>query len=265
MKYYYKEHIEGYQQVKAEGKTAWDEIHGGVGFDNFSSRPFLERVLPWLRFSVSPPSALEYGCGTGPGACFLAERGFQVDGIDLISTAIDIARQVAQARHLDIHYAVQDVCELPLTGKTYDVIVDSYCLQGIVTDSDRARLFATVQARLKPGGYYLISTALFDANRFDASKPVVDEATGRNYYQYGPGLFHVATDIVCHPLNDVPDNYPDAVNVNGVWYLPNRRHLKPPALKRELEAAGFVILYQDAGHVVCVPEGSPAVLHATET
>lgn len=39
-KYYYPEHLEGYARLKAEGKTAWAELHGHVGFDNFSSRAF---------------------------------------------------------------------------------------------------------------------------------------------------------------------------------------------------------------------------------
>ena len=74
MKYYYREHILGYQQIRAEGKTAWAEIHGYTGFENFASRAFLEKALPLLHFSVPHPTVLEYGCGTGPGACFLAER-----------------------------------------------------------------------------------------------------------------------------------------------------------------------------------------------
>jgi len=74
MKYYYREHILGYQRVKAEGKTAWAEIHGHTGFENFSSRAFLEAVLPQLWFSVTHPAGLEVGCGTGPGICLLSER-----------------------------------------------------------------------------------------------------------------------------------------------------------------------------------------------
>ena len=61
MKYYYREHLVGYEQIRAEGKTAWAEIQGGEGFEPFASRPFLEEVLPGLRFSGVPPTALEIG------------------------------------------------------------------------------------------------------------------------------------------------------------------------------------------------------------
>ena len=140
-RYYYREHIAGYKRIRAEGKTAWAEIHGGEGFENFASRAFLEMALPRLRFSSAHPTALEYGCGTGPGACFMAERGFQVDAMDLVPTAIEIAKELAEARRLNIHYEVQDICELYHEGKKYDMVVDSYCLQGIVTNADRERLF----------------------------------------------------------------------------------------------------------------------------
>ena len=52
MKYYYREHLLGYERVRAKGKTAWGEIHGVDGFDNFSSRAFLDEILPRLRLSV---------------------------------------------------------------------------------------------------------------------------------------------------------------------------------------------------------------------
>jgi SAM-dependent methyltransferase len=89
-KYYYREHVIGYQRLRTEGKMAWAEVHGATGFDDFASRAFLEAALPRLSFGASASRALEYGCGTGPGACFLAQRGFQVDGIDIVPLAIQI-------------------------------------------------------------------------------------------------------------------------------------------------------------------------------
>jgi 2-polyprenyl-3-methyl-5-hydroxy-6-metoxy-1,4-benzoquinol methylase len=260
MKYYYKEHILGYERIKAEGKESWNEIHGGVGFENFSSRAFLEKVLSWLRFSVPTPTALEYGCGTGPGACFLAERGFRVDAIDLIPTAIEMAKQFAKDRNLDINYEVRDICELPHEGRKYDMIVDSYCLQCIVTDADRDEVFSAVRARLKTEGYYLVSTAMFDAGRFSRDQ-IVDTETGITYNRYGEsrflhpeGIIDAQTGIVYEILEESPAKYENAVKIDGVWYLPNRRHLKAPALRAELEVQGFNVLYQDSeygGNVIC--------------
>jgi SAM-dependent methyltransferase len=238
------------------GKTSWAEIHGGEGFENFASRTFLEMALPRLHFSAARPTALEYGCGTGPGACFLAERGFRVDAIDLIPTAIEIAREQARLRGLDICYEVMDVTELPHEGKQYDLIVDSFCLQGIVVDVDRRKVFAAVRARLRPEGYYLVSSAMFDAERFQEDERVVDESTGVTYHRYGEnGIIDPETDVVYEPLSEGPGDYDHVVRVGGAWYLLHRRHRKAPALRAEIEAAGFCVLYQDdeyGGNLICV-------------
>jgi len=257
MRYYHLQHIEGYQRVKAEGKVAWGEIHGEEGFENFAARGFLAAVLPTLRFETPEPTAFNYGCGTGPDACFLAEHGFRVDAVDLIPTAIEIARQQAAARGLDIHYAVQDICDLPADGRQYDMVVDSYCLQCIVLDAERQWLFSAVRARLKPSGYYLISTAIMDEEHQQLLGPedtVTDDVTGVVYTRYGDGIIDIRTGIVLNPLSAEPADLPDAVEINGARYLPHRRHLTPAQLDAELARAGFQVTYrypEHAGSVVC--------------
>ena len=242
--YYWDEHAWAYRRITREGKTAWDDLHGGDGFDAFSHRDFLERVLPTLPLPAGPGQtrALEVGCGTGPGACFLAARGYRVDGIDLIPEAIALARRFAAERGLDVRYAVADVCALgPLpagAAPPYDLIVDGYCLQSIVTDEDRARLFAAVRSRLKPDGFYLVATAMYDPAR-----------------EYGPdSCYDAATGIAYGPVWDASEGNESAVRIGDRWYQPNRRHLTPAALAAELAGAGFRVLRQEGAHggeVVC--------------
>jgi 2-polyprenyl-3-methyl-5-hydroxy-6-metoxy-1,4-benzoquinol methylase len=78
-------------------------------------RPIFERTLSLLEFSVPQPRTLEYGCGTGPGAYFLATRGFQVDGIDISPIAIGMAKEFAAQRGLTINYGSPGIAvELPI-------------------------------------------------------------------------------------------------------------------------------------------------------
>ena len=265
MKYYEPEHIKGYKRAKAEGKTAWNELHGMEGFDNFSSRTFLEAVLPQLRFDSEHPSVLDYGCGTGPDACFLAERGFRVDAIDLVPAAIDMARQIAAERGLDINFQVQDVCELPPDGKQYDMVVDSFCLQCLVFDDERQRVFSAVRGRLKPRGYYLISTALMDEEHeafIRRDEPLTDPATGMVYHRYyseeiidlDSGAVYLLAVYVSSDAS--PDEFPRMIQIDGQWYLPHRRHLRPDALVAELERAGFSVIHRFPDHpgsLACAP------------
>jgi len=171
----------------------------------------------------------------------------------LIDTAIELAAEQARKRGLDIHYEVQDICELPCEGPIYDMIVDSYCLQCIVTDADRHRVFSAVRSHLRPEGYYLVSTAMLDREGFSEAQ-VLDVRTGVIYNRYGDGLINAATGIVYVELQGNPDEFEHATRIAGGWHLPNRRHLKPSQLKAELETSGFRVQYQDSelgGNVIC--------------
>ena len=62
MKYYYYEHIAGYERMLAEGKRSWGEVQGHPDdFENFSSRSFLEEILPRLAFEAKKPGHWSLG------------------------------------------------------------------------------------------------------------------------------------------------------------------------------------------------------------
>lgn len=87
--------------------------------------------------------------------------------------------------------------------------------------------------------------------RFCEEVHILDAETGWVYNKYGSGIINAKTSIVYIRLKESPDDYEEAVKIDGVWYLPNRRHLKPPALRAEVEAEGFKVLYQDCGNIIC--------------
>ncbi|WP_405061602.1 class I SAM-dependent methyltransferase [Kribbella sp. NBC_01505] len=216
MRYCEVEPREVYRRVVAEGRSQWNEVfEGGSGFGDFPNREFLEGVMPELR---AGGSVLEYGCGTGPAACFLAGQGFRVDAVDLIAEAVELGRRFAAELGVHVNFGVQDVCRWPATvEEQYDVVVDSFCLQNIVLDEDRAALFHGVRARLAPGGRYLISTALYTEDREYADEFRYDASTG-----------------ICYRGE-----------------LPYRRQLTPSALRAELTGAGFELLSFSGNNLVC--------------
>ena len=195
----------------------------------------------------------------------MAERGFAVHAVDVIPEAIAQAQRAVAARGLDVRFEVMDVTRIPRHGPLYDLIVDSYCLQGIVLDADREAVFRAVKARLDPRGYYRVSSAMYAPSRHRADRQVVDERTGRVFDRYDEAsLFDPATDL-CYEPYDSKEQIDGAISVNGSWFSPFRRYRTGPGLREEVESYRFRVLYQ-AGElgqnlVAVHGERSPGMRH----
>ena len=60
---------------------------------------------------------LDAGCGTGEAALYLAGKCHQVWGMDHAALAVEQARAKAAERGITtVHWAVQDLLELPFAG-----------------------------------------------------------------------------------------------------------------------------------------------------
>ena len=236
MRNYVRENTERYRRMARVGAPTKSA--------DFSSRGFLDEVIPRLRLHRERPQILELGTGVGPGAIYLAECGFDVHAIDLIPGAIEQARRIASERGLAVRFEVMDVTRIPRHGPAYDVIVDSYCLQGIVLDGDREAVFHAVKARLDPHGYYLVSSAMYAADRHRGGRQVVDRRTGRVFDRYDEAsLFDPDTDLYYKPY-DGKEEVDGAIRVNGSWYFPFRRYRTAGRLRDEVGAYGFKVLHQ---------------------
>lgn len=251
MRYYYHEHLTDYATMKSQGLKSRGQIYGTDDPYDFSSRPFLEDTLSRID-SPAGGNVLEIGCGSGPGACLLAKRGFRVHGIDLIPDAIEQARINAADLGLDITYAVMDVCDLPRNGPSFDMIVDSYCTQGIVVDEDRERMFTALKERLALDGWLVMTCVLLVPYRVDPNLVIVDESSGRTFVGFdGEDLWDAETET-CYNLFEVdparpedgPSRYDGTIQVNGKWYIHCRRYRTAETLKAELEHHGFRVLHQ---------------------
>ncbi|WP_152353858.1 class I SAM-dependent methyltransferase [Brachybacterium subflavum] len=239
MKYYEKEHVEAYARIRAEGLDQWNDLYaqdGARGYEHFAAREFLERELPERG---DGRTVFEYGCGTGGAACFMASRGYAVHAMDLVPDAIQMARERASERGLDVVFDVGDVCRGAGPGRTVDYAVDCFCLQSVVADEDRSTVLDGVHRWLEPDGLFILTTAMFEPGR-----------------EYGDDRYDPHTGIVWTPS---PRDTEEARLLDRTWFAPVRRHLKPNALRRELERHGLDVIVQSGefgGNVVCVRRGT---------
>ncbi|GAA2361975.1 class I SAM-dependent methyltransferase [Saccharopolyspora halophila] len=112
-------------------------------------------------------AVLDPGCGTGEHTMLLAERGYQVLGVDAAPNAIELAETNASKRGIDARFAVGDAMEPP--GGPYDTVVDSALFH--VFDADDQRRYADGLHRACGPGARVHVLALADAE--PALGPVV--------------------------------------------------------------------------------------------
>jgi SAM-dependent methyltransferase len=75
---------------------------------------------------LSPGRALDVGCGEGADAIWLAERGWNVTGLDISAVAIERAQTAAAGRGVDISWLVGDVATVGLPARSYDLVSLQY-------------------------------------------------------------------------------------------------------------------------------------------
>ncbi len=111
--------------------------------------------------ALTPGKALDLGCGYGRTAIWLAQHGWQVDGVDFVPEAIAEATRRAQAAGAAgrARFHTGSVAELDFLDGRYDLAVDVGCLHAL-TPNQLRRYHAGLKRLLSPGALYLLYTRL---------------------------------------------------------------------------------------------------------
>lgn len=112
----------------------------------------IERLVPQRSY----PKILDLGCGRGRHSLTLAERGYQVKGIDLSEEAIEKAAIKANKRNLkNVSFQVRDMRD-PLP-ETFDAVVNLFTTFGYFEgDDENASVIESVGSMLREDGIFLL-------------------------------------------------------------------------------------------------------------
>jgi SAM-dependent methyltransferase len=102
---------------------------------------------------LEPGRALDVACGEGRNAVWLAERGWDVTGVDFSEVALAKAAELARARGVAVEWVAADVLEHEPPPGAFDLVAVLY-LQLPHVELTRA-IRAAVQA-LAPGGTLVV-------------------------------------------------------------------------------------------------------------
>src|SRR5262249_16620848 len=143
----------------------------------------MDRFVGEYAFHPPETECIDFGCGEGVNALYLARRGFRVTGVDVSPAAIARAREIAAQAGVSVQYHVGDVLDLQAcaTGR-YDFGINIGCLHMLVTEEHRRQHIREMGRVLKPGGLLLSFNELSrpdvrikDLERYLASFIAVDE------------------------------------------------------------------------------------------
>jgi ubiquinone/menaquinone biosynthesis C-methylase UbiE len=144
----YAAHDKLYKRLRAEGKPGW------------STEAHIEEKMEEGLSKHAPRSGrlLELGCGDGALSLELAEKGFEVYGVDISPTAIAWAKEKAKGRDLKAEFTVGDVLNLKeYKDRFFDFVFDGSCFHCIIGD-DRKPFLESAYRVLKDGGFFHVRT-----------------------------------------------------------------------------------------------------------
>jgi SAM-dependent methyltransferase len=134
---------------------AWNDSYaaGQTPWDTGQPEPLLVEFVS--SGAIVPGRALEIGAGTGTNAIWLAERAFDVLGVDLSPLAVEKANAKLQGGALRCRFAASDFLATPPPDGPFQFVFDRGCFHVFDEPGERQQFAAHVAAALAPGGYWL--------------------------------------------------------------------------------------------------------------
>lgn len=175
--------------------------------DEERNKADVERIVEMLRL-VPGDKVLDAPCGHGRIANLLAERGLVVTGIDATPEFIDLAREDATKRGLEVDYRVGDLRRSGVDGP-FDAVVCWFTSFGYFDDPGNQDVLEEFARVLRSGGKLGIETIHHDGfvRRFTpapfASTTFRDEGVMIDTSVFDPVTGRIQTDRVVYRGDEV--------------------------------------------------------------
>ncbi|MDH5661759.1 MAG: class I SAM-dependent methyltransferase [Elusimicrobiota bacterium] len=135
----------------------WESIYGRRDFSGVSLRKRMAQALTWLDNSNLPKSSkiLDVGCGAGVMAKEVANRGYEIFGMDYSYNMLKKAKAICNvSAKSGITFFRGDIEFLPFKDSIFDMVI---CLGVITYLKSEHKALHEMSRTLKPGGTMILS------------------------------------------------------------------------------------------------------------
>lgn len=148
-------------------------------------REVVKQAVDEIANVLAPPGPVaDLGCGPGAHTLALAQRGYDVVGLDGSPRMIDVARKQASADNVDATFAVHDVnAPLPFDEASLGGVLAIHVIQHL---PDHDAFVAEMRRCLRPGGYLFITAPARDS--LPGTSQSLYWRLRAAFYTYVPGL-----------------------------------------------------------------------------
>jgi len=140
--------------------SIWEEIHRSNDWGKYPSEEVIRFIARnYYKRDRTITKILDFGCGAGANAWFLAREGFDVYAFDGSKTAVEKTQAYLTKENLKAEIRVSDAVEIDYEDDFFDAIVDVAVIYANKV-SDIEKMLKRCYEILKPQGK-LYSTGLF--------------------------------------------------------------------------------------------------------
>ena len=158
-----------------------EEIYesGSIPWDQQDPPPEVVDIVA----SLPVGRALDLGCGLGRASIYLAQRGWQVDGVDFVRQAIKQARLRATQAGVtkQVNFFQSPVTQMDFLEGPYDFALDVGCAHGL-NEKDLFDYHQELVRLLKPGAVFLLFAHLNEENTAPEEQNWMDESNLRKIF-----------------------------------------------------------------------------------
>lgn len=114
----------------------------------------VHEMISWLKLE-SGTKVLDLCCGMGRHSLSLAEKGYEVTGMDLSDVLLDEAKQADGSEN--VNWVQGDMRELPFADEEFGAVVNLFTSFGYFKeDAEHVRVLKEIRRVLRPGGRFII-------------------------------------------------------------------------------------------------------------